>query len=128
MNHGIQAGHYLKVKNMELVKLIVSLILLLIGIAVIIKLYLIKKKPPTENKSKFESFELTIKVKHLEQLEALWLLSNSDSETEKFLNQHLQRKQYTNSLYLSNPLGIYWRKLEKERIKYITQKENTLKT
>lgn len=71
-------------------------------------------------KTIFKPFKLKIEVNSLEQLEALWLMANSNSSLEDFLNSHVHKADYIMSETLSTPIGGYWSKLNKHLKKYNT--------
>jgi hypothetical protein len=72
-------------------------------------LYLLKAMQP---------FELTIKVTSLEQLQALWMIANSDVTTEDFLNTNWQKERYGFEGPFKNPIGIYWSELQNHLIEH----------
>lgn len=63
----------------------------------------------------FKEFELTIKVSNLKQLQALWLIGNSNVLTEDFLNNHPQKEGYFSEAgNFNNPLSRSWWGLDKK--------------
>lgn len=67
---------------------------------------------------KIEKFTICIEVETLEQLEGLWLISNSNVLTEEFIQNHPQRCDYAISPHITNPLTKQWRQLQSELSKY----------